>query len=73
MNTIEKYWKRYKWYIIGYIIYVCFISSVVSTEYRWHKNEYWDLWIVWCIMLPLITYCIISFIIYLRNKKGEKN
>lgn len=68
---IEKYWKQYKWRIIGYVIYVCFISTVVSHEYRWHKDEYWDFWIIWCIMLPLITYSIISYIIYLRNKKGK--
>lgn len=68
---IEKYWKQYKWRIIGYVIYVCFISTVVSHEYRWHKDEYWDFWIIWCIMLPLITYSIISYIIHLRNKKGK--
>jgi len=64
-----KYWKKYKWYIIEYTIYVCFISTIVSDFYRWSKSEYLKLWVIWCIMLPLIIYSVVSGIKYFRNKK----
>ena len=69
MERLNRYWKKYKWYIIGYIIYVCFISTTVSDFYEWGKSEYLRLWIIWCIMIPLIAYSIASGIIYYKNKK----
>lgn len=72
MSTLEQYWRKYKWYIIGYVIYVCFISTIVADSYRWDKNEYSKLWVIWCIMLPLITNCICSYIGYIKNKGRNK-
>lgn len=66
--ALERFWKRNKWYIIGYIIYVCFISTIVSETYDWDRDDYLRLWVVWCVMIPLILYCVYSYIIYRKNK-----
>lgn len=68
MERLNEYWKKYKWYSIGYIIYVCFISTMVSDFYRWSKSEYLKLWVIWCIMIPLIVYSGYSYLKYMRNK-----
>ena len=65
---IEGVWNKYKWHIIVYIIYVCFISTIVSDEWNWGKSEYWRLWVIWCIMIPLIAYCGYSYLKYRRDK-----
>ena len=69
----DTYWKKYKWFIIGYVIYVCFMSTVVADSYGWGKfgHSYIKEWIIWCVMTPLIVYSISSYITY-RKKKNKR-
>lgn len=60
--------KNYKWYIIGYAIWVCFFSFVAPNMWNWSKKMWWSYWGTWCIMIPLVAYCIISAIKHFTNK-----
>lgn len=60
--------KKYKWYIILYATWVSFISFAAPEMYNWHRDEWWSLWGTWCILIPLIAYCVVSAIRYLIKR-----
>lgn len=52
MNRLEKF----KWYIIGYVLYVTVVLYLGKEEYQWNRNEFWLLCLVWCVAIPLVVY-----------------
>lgn len=61
-------WEKYKWYIIGYILYVCLLHVWVSEEWQW-GTHYGKYFIIWGIMIPLCLY--IAIYLYKKNKNGK--
>lgn len=57
MSKLEKF----KWYIIGYILYVTVVLYLAKEEYQWGRNEFWLLCLVWCVAIPLVGYTVVHF------------
>ena len=59
-------WEKYKWFILGYVLY----ASIVVASIWNQRREFWPLFIIWCITIPVALYIIGSLLLkYLKNKK----
>jgi len=61
--TLEKY----KWYILGYIFYVSIVLASIWNE----RRDFWPLFIIWCVTIPIALYVIYHFA--QKYIKGQKN
>lgn len=62
-------WEKYKWYILGYVLYVSIVLASIWNQ----RREFWPLFIVWCITIPLALYIVCSLVSkYQRRKKNRK-
>lgn len=70
MNILRKY----KWHIIGYIIYVTIVLRLEETEYHWSSNEFWVLCLIWCVTIPLVGYTILYALrkVFFTSKQSGK-
>ena len=50
-------WGKYKWYILGYIFYVSIVLASIWNE----RRDFWPLFIIWCITIPIALYVICHF------------
>lgn len=68
---ISNVWKKHKVVILGYAIWICLFSWIIPEMYGWSKREYWRLWSIWVIMIPIIAYCVVSLAKYFKNKNKK--
>lgn len=60
-------WEKYKWFILGYVFYVSIVLASIWNE----RREFWPLFIIWCITIPIALYVISTFLVkYLKTRKG---
>ena len=63
-------WKKYQWYILGYILYVSIVLASIWDEGR----DFWPMFIIWCISIPLALYIIWSLVWkYIKSPKPNIN
>ena len=59
-------WEKYKWFIIGYIFYVSIVLASIWNE----RSDFWPLFIIWCITVPIALYVISTLMLkYLSRRK----
>ena len=62
-------WEKYKWFILGYILYVSIVLASIWNEGR----DFGPLFIIWCITVPLALYIVGVLITkYLMGKRSHK-
>lgn len=60
-------WEKYKWFILGYVLYVSIVLASIWNQ----RREFWPLFIIWCITIPVALYIIGSLVSkYLKKKKS---
>ena len=62
-------WKKYKWYIIGYVLYTSIVTAITI-----YDSDFWQYFIVLCISIPITLYIIIHLIKrYLKKDKHDNS
>lgn len=58
--------KKYKSFIVVYAIYASSVLIAIADA----RSDYWPLFIMWLITIPLIVGCIIYFVFKSKNKSS---
>ena len=59
---------KYKWYILGYIFYVSIVLASIWNE----RRDFWPLFIIWCITIPIALYVVSHFVQkYIKEHKNR--
>ena len=62
-------WEKYKWYILGYVFYASIVLASIWNEGR----DFWPLFIIWCITVPLALYIVGVLVTkFLMGKRSHK-
>lgn len=59
--------KKYKWYILIYILYVSIVFVILLENAN--KRDFWPGVIVYCITLPLALYLLWSLFLFIKKRK----
>lgn len=61
---------KYKWYILGYILYISIVQVWLST-FSLHR-EYWNLLLIFAVIIPIALYMLYSLWLYYKKKNENK-
>ena len=69
---MQELWSKYKWYVIGYAVWVCLIYVWIAEEWNWNTFNYTRNFVTLAVLVPLCLYVLIYFFRKWKNKKEEK-
>ena len=59
--------KKYIPFIVGYAIYASSVLIAIADA----RRDYWQLFIMWLITIPLVVGCIIYFVFKSKNNSNR--